>query len=43
MGIDPHGVKHLRVAYKKELGSIDANVLGAQIKDVAKQFAPAKK
>jgi hypothetical protein len=39
MGIDPHGISHIRRAHEKGLGNIDnIEVLGEKIENVAKPF-----
>jgi uncharacterized protein (DUF362 family) len=39
MGIDPHDIKHIRVAHQKGLGNIDAiEIVGSQLNDVKKVF-----
>lgn len=39
MGIDPHDIKHIRVAHQKGLGNIDAiEIVGSQLDDVKKVF-----
>jgi uncharacterized protein (DUF362 family) len=43
MGIDPHEVKHIRVAGEKGLGQIDnIEIVGGKIEDVSKVFQKAK-
>lgn len=42
MGINPAEVKHIRRANEKGLGSIEAQVLGQTINQVARPFKPAK-
>lgn len=42
MGFNPHEVKHIRRASEKGLGSIEAQVLGQEINQVARPFQPAK-
>jgi uncharacterized protein (DUF362 family) len=39
MGIDPHDIKHIRVAYQKGLGNIDnIEIVGTQLDDVKREF-----
>jgi uncharacterized protein (DUF362 family) len=39
MGIDPHDIKHIRVAHQKGLGNIDAiEIVGSQLDDVKREF-----
>ena len=39
MGIDPHDIKHIRVAHQKGLGNIDAiEIVGSKLDDVKREF-----
>jgi uncharacterized protein (DUF362 family) len=39
MGIDPHDIKHIRVAHQKDLGNIDnIEIVGSQLDDVKREF-----
>ncbi len=42
MGFNPNEVKHIRLASEKGLGSIEAQVVGQPINQVARPFKPAK-
>jgi uncharacterized protein (DUF362 family) len=42
IGVDPQNVKHIRKASEKGLGSLDPQVLGEKISDVARVFKTAK-
>jgi uncharacterized protein (DUF362 family) len=38
MGFNPHEIKHIRKAYEKGLGKVDAKIIGEKIEKVTRQF-----
>ena len=38
MGFNPHEIKHIHKAYEKDLGKIDAQIIGEKLEAATRQF-----